>query len=736
MFVLHGASMDDERITPETLLAESGLADAAVPDVRVAGPGWHVRRLRAMSPGEVGARTTREFRHRLDVVEWRIARRLWRRRWTPPPLADDTFRRPRGFMTADKARALIEADADGASMIVARADAILAGDASTLGYAISVPQLAGRDLTRDPVTGYVWPDVHAKRVAFRDSPGSPKRVWEINRCQELPVLAGAFLISGNRRYEEAAVSWLSHWLEAQVPGRGVAWANGFEAGLRAISIAVAYDALAVSSDVANRLRTPVLGSLWQHARWIEMDPSTHSSANNHRVGELVGLLAVARLAPELPESERWTRAAVDGLRKEASAQILPDGAGAEQAFAYTLFVLDLLLVAVALLEATDHDTPSEILDALERAGGGLWAQIGRPGEHDLTYGDNDDGRAIRLDGVVGRGGRGVAASICARTGNAYARTVAGTLDPTANWLFGQQGRDRFRNAAPAERPGSMILENAGLAVLRRGGTRVTFDAGPLGYLSIAAHGHADALAVTLSVDGADLVVDPGSGTYFGRAAAIRNSFRGTGFHGTVLVDGQDQSSSGGPFLWTKHARSWFHSVDLKECVVIAEHDGYRGEAVPVRHLRAVVIRESGDVLVYECIRGEGEHTASIRWPLHRSLRATAVGSDEVIAWTREPPGLLLKTAATSSGTMSVAHGEREQLEGWSSPQLDELVPSPLVKWDVTFLERLDAVTLLSPIDRESPVADLRLDVDGSVVQIELATTGDAQTVRLELPRPE
>jgi heparinase II/III-like protein len=728
--------MDDEKVMPETLFAESaGPADAADPDVRVAGPAWHFRRLRAMSPGEIGARTTREFRHRLDDVEWRIARRLWRRRWTPPPLADDTVRRPRGFMTADNARSLLETDADGASMIVARAEAVLAGDASALGYPISVPQLAGRDLTLDPMNGYAWPDVHAKRVDFRDSPGSPKRIWEINRCQELPSLAAAFLISGDRRYEEAAVSWLTHWLESQVPGRGVAWASGFEAGLRAISIAVAYDALAVSGEVADQLHAPVLRSLWQHARWIEMDPSTHSSANNHRVGELVGLLAVARLAPELPETERWTRAAVEGLRKEASAQILPDGAGAEQAFAYTLFVLDLLLIAVALLEATDHDTPSEILDALDRAGGALWAQMGGPGENDLTYGDNDDGRAIRLDGVVGRGGRGVAASICARTGNAYARTVAGTLDPTANWLFGQQGRDRFRNTAPAERPGSIVLENAGLAVLRRVGTRVTFDAGPLGYLSIAAHGHADALSVTLSVDDADLIVDPGSGTYFGRARTTREAFRGTGFHATVLIDETSQSSPGGPFLWSTHARSWFHHIDLLQALAIGEHAGYLRAPAGVRHVRAVHLLETGDVLVHDRVEGPGEHTVSIRWPLSPSLHAEVTGDSEVRAHSNVGPGLLLRTVSTRPGSMSVAYGSREPLEGWSSPRLDQLVPAPLVKWDSSLRARLDAATLLAriPVEEGRPDVDLQLEIAGNVAVVEIAFAHEERTVRLELP---
>ena len=703
----------------------------------VAGARWHLRRLRAMSTGEIGARVAREVRHRVDDLEWRAAPGLWHRRWSPPSLHEGPIARPLGFMTAERARVLAELDPAGAAMIVARADAVLTGDTSALGYAVMVSQLGGRDLAVDPVSGYLWPNDHGKRLDFRDSAANPKTIWEINRCQELPVLAAASLVSGDRRYEEAAATTLLQWLERQVPGRGIAWANGFEAGIRAISLALAYDALAARRDLEDRLREPVLGSLWEHARWIERDPSTHSSANNHRVGELVGLLAVARLAPELPEAERWTYSSLDALRREASVQILPDGAGAEQAFAYTLFVLDLLLVAVALLDATGCNPPDEMLDALERAGFALWAQLGRPEEGDPTYGDDDDGRAVRLDGLPSRSGRGVAASICARTGSTFARTVAEGLDPAACWMFGVEGRDRFDRATPAELPGSVLLENAGLAVLRRGRSRVTVDAGPLGYLSLAAHGHADALAVTLSADGADLVVDPGSGTYFGRAAAIRNAFRGTGFHATVLVDGRTNRAAGGPFLWSRHADAWFHRVDLSHAVVIAEHDGYLRNATPVRHLRAVHMLESGDVLVYDRVDGDGEHTASIRWPLHESLRAKVVGPGEVYARARAATGLLLKIAATSAGALSVARGKREPLEGWSSPRLDELVPAPFVKWDAKFDGRLDAVTLLTPATVEAePHVDMLLEILGRVARIEIATSTHTRTVRLDLPWSE
>jgi hypothetical protein len=301
-------------------------------------------------------------------------------------------------------------------------------------------------------------------------------------------------------------------------------------------------------------------------------------------------------------------------------------------------------------------------------------------------------------------------------------------------MFGIDGKDRFDRTTPVEQPGSVVLEDAGLAVLRRARTRVTFDAGPLGYLSIAAHGHADALAVTLSVDDDDLVVDPGSGTYSERARAIRNAFRGTGFHATVLVDGTNQSSMGGPFLWSTHARSWFHHIDLPQAVAIAEHDGYLRDPPAVRHVRVVQVLETGNVLVYDRLEGKGEHAVSIRWPLSPSLHAEAVGVNEVHARAGEATGLLLKTAATRPGSMSVAYGEREPLEGWSSPRLDQLVPAPLVKWDGKLGGRLDAAALLAPVraEEDPPEVELRLDIDGSVVHIEIASDGDARSVRLDL----
>ncbi len=294
--------------------------------------------------------------------------------------------------------------------------------------------------------------------------------------------------------------------------------------------------------------------LWQHGRHIVAEHAFGSSANNHLVGEAAGLATIALLAPGLEESEAWLRRALGWLEREAPLQVLPDGANAEQAFAYQLFVLDLLLLVVALLELRERPVPDALRGALARSADAL-ALLVAPGEPDPAYGDADDGRAFLLDGEELRRAPGVAASLASLLGHGGARALAGAPDAASLLLFGEAGRDRFASAEKPPPPGSGVLPDLGLVVLRRDGVRVTFDAGPLGYLSLAAHGHADALGVTLADTGGELVGDPGTGSYFGNPER-RAAFRSTRFHATVAVDGADQAEQAGPFLWRDHYRCW------------------------------------------------------------------------------------------------------------------------------------------------------------------------------------
>ena len=141
------------------------------------------------------------------------------------------------------------------------------------------------------------------------------------------------------------------------------------------------------------------------------------------------------------------------------------------------------------------------------------------------------------------------------------------------------------------------------------------DAGALGYLSIAAHGHADALAFTLTIAGRPFLVDPGTFAYH-TERAWRRYFRGTSAHNTVALDGEDQSLSAGPFLWLRHAAATVEEFVIApdSQLLVASHDGYRRLADPVTHRRTWRYdTASATLTIDDELLCSGDHTAEIFW---------------------------------------------------------------------------------------------------------------------------
>jgi hypothetical protein len=147
------------------------------------------------------------------------------------------------------------------------------------------------------------------------------------------------------------------------------------------------------------------------------------------------------------------------------------------------------------------------------------------------------------------------------------------------------------------------------------------DCGPLGYLGIAAHGHADALALNLSVGGEECLVDPGTYSYW-QEHKWRDYFRGTSAHNTVRIDGLDQSLSGGRFMWLKKAVASIermpqspHEFDFR-----GSHDGYERLADPVRHMRTVRFDAATSTLVVrDEFAAKKHHQVELFWHFAPSL---------------------------------------------------------------------------------------------------------------------
>jgi hypothetical protein len=613
-------------------------------------------------------------------------------------------------------------------VLAAKADEILRGRYQYFGYP-SVQLAEPVDFEFDPFSRRSWPRRHGKRIDYRHAEfGDPKWIWELNRLQELPLLAATWLLTGDERYAARGLELARRWLSTSEPGRGIAWSNGFEAGLRAISLAVFLDAMRGSHLLDRSDVERIVVSLWQHARWIERDPSTHSSANNHLIGELAGLVTIGLLVPELSGGNDFLARGLVDLGTEADRQIARDGTSVEQAFRYHVFVLDQLLAVVALLDAAGHPCPQPILDALARSGRALAAQLGEC-DPEPAYGDADDAVVLRLDGGGLRTARGIAAGIAARLGDRDARVAAGALDVTACWLFGRDGAERFAAIEPAPAPQSSVLGDAGIVILRAARRRVLFDTGPLGYLSTAAHGHADALQVTVADAGQDLVVDPGVGSYFGDPV-VRAALRGTAAHATVTIDGADQSEAGGAFLWTRHASARLTSVDIGRGQAVGVHDGYRSIPGPVAHRRLVRVDGREPIVVVDRLESSAVHEIVQSWPLHPDLEAALEGG--VVRATHEGrPRLLLAVQGTSAGRLDLLRGEREPFRGWYSRRLEHVESAWLASWSATAGASIDIVALIWPLaGDEWPEPALTIVSRGDKLEIRYKIAGATRVLSI------
>jgi hypothetical protein len=217
-----------------------------------------------------------------------------------------------------------------------------------------------------------------------------------------------------------------------------------------------------------------------------------------------------------------------------------------------------------------------------------------------AFGDDAEDRGLRLEYFEPRR----AAAIAGR--------VRSLLD----------GAPSLSKALAAHANRSVLLES-GYAVLRGGSVRVVFDVGELGYGSIAAHGHADALSVLADLGNESVLRDSGTGSYV--ASRGRDDYRTTAAHNTVVVGGRPQAELLGPHLWGRRFATTVEASSLTAELdyVRASHDGYIPAA---RHTRSVLFVKPDLLLVLDRVEGTGPIGAELTWHLRTPGAAVAVAS--------------------------------------------------------------------------------------------------------------
>ena len=151
--------------------------------------------------------------------------------------------------------------------------------------------------------------------------------------------------------------------------------------------------------------------------------------------------------------------------------------------------------------------------------------------------------------------------------------------------------------------GSVCYREGGVTLLksRDGRALIGIDHGALGFGSIAAHGHADALSFQMYMEGEPVFADPGTYIYHTDLES-RNAYRRTENHNTITIDNKDQSQMLGAFLWGKRAECTLLGDNVgsgDSLYVEAMHDGY----APVIHKRRFDFNGADELLITDTLTG-------------------------------------------------------------------------------------------------------------------------------------
>lgn len=480
---------------------------------------------------------------------------------------------------------------------------------------------------KDILSEEVFPLLFFRKINIRGKTNlSAKCVWEMNRLQFLTGICINYQVTKNIAELDLFMQLNKYWSAQNPFQKGVNWYSNIEINIRLITWFLCWEIL----DSENLLSTNTnfkefVENVWlplikKHCIYSYRNPSKYSSANNHLISEYAGLF-IAASKWEFDESERWIRYSQKGLENEIMKQHSQSGINKEEAAEYIQFITDFFLLSFIVGENTNWPFSKQFKQQLYKIFCYIYDFLDCNGNFP-KYGDDDDGKCFVLEfDEKFNNFRSLLTSGAIIFKDPYLKSKGANFDIKNHFLFGESGKMIYESIPGIDfNESSKFFVKEGHFIFRKIESDkeifMHFDAAPLGYLSIAAHGHADALSFILHVDGQPVFIDSGTYTYH-TETVWRNYFIGTLAHNTIRIAQKDQAINGGPTLWIKHYKTSILDYSLNKDYdrVKATHNGYIKD--DAQHIREIIFdRLKSEFLIFDTIVICNKKEIEIEIPFH------------------------------------------------------------------------------------------------------------------------
>lgn len=444
-----------------------------------------------------------------------------------------------------------------------------------------------------------WPQSFSYDISVsgREDIGDIRTNWDLNRNYDFALMAKNYYVTGNQEALEELRQLFYDWVRKNPFLHGPAWTSPMELGVRSVNWLFMGAFLTMAErrfqcDLQKWLQDIARG-VYNMTCYIRKHRSRYSSANNHLLIEMCAV-AIAGLVLRQPA---WTVEALSILDKELFLQNEPDGVNKEMSLHYQTFGMEAYGILIPLLRRGGFHVPEswepQLMKMAEFVADSMVTQ-----ECAAEFGDNDEGKLLDLQG--GRMNHYIyvlqlmSMALPVRYGSWH------SWHENLCWLYSETERERSCAKRLYESNSSKVYPHGGYTFLKDTQREVVLamDHAALGFGSIAAHGHADALSIQLFVQGIPVFVDSGTFNYH-VPANKRDVYRSTRAHNTVYVHDVEQSEMLGPFLWGRRAYTKLDKVDFSEPIqTVCATAQYSG----IEHHRECQLSRYGKIVVADTVR--------------------------------------------------------------------------------------------------------------------------------------
>lgn len=490
-----------------------------------------------------------------------------------------------GLLIIPKREELSQIIGDRASVLFAEANDLNQGKVRLFGGALQELDL----VVPLPLQHWTTTKLDQRIIGVEDV----KYLWEPARFTWVYPLARAYILSGDNQYAETFWQFFEAFTDINLPNMGPNWVSAQEVAIRIISFTFAYQIFSkAESSTEERIRR-LSASIENHALRI---PATLAYAraqnNNHLLSEAAGLITAGMILPAHPSASRWINTGQRWFNRGLEMQISPSGEYIQHSTNYHRMMLQLALWVSTFEGFIDPSNQERLALATKWVLGLVDPDTGRT----PNLGHNDGSYLQPLCSCSYADYRPVLQA--AATKFLGERPFPqGPWDEYLLWLGYQASEITKLEVETIDSEPILINEfpdshltihdqtNSSWACLRA----ARFSSRPA---------HADQLHLDLWWREHNLALDPGTYSY-NESPPWENALIHSAIHNTVTINGKDQMTQAGRFLWLDWAQADVieRVIDHegKRARIIARHTGY--QSLGVTHQRTIICESSSQWIV-------------------------------------------------------------------------------------------------------------------------------------------